>query len=256
MPAQHGAHTLSQSTKENMLSLPSFLLLPLVWLQLVLNIWTWAPQWFRTASVVYTNAEWDFKCCSAAASWIGPPSASMDVCEGQFDLETMSSCPDQELGTREAYPLELVAYANAVPSPDDLSIFHVSISYIPALSHHMVAGDQISYEDDQYSAIGVATGKHTSGNGRHTVVIRGSIHNKITGSIGYGPSITEDTPSTVQYWYVLLDSDYWQDKHGLRTSWSSKHWILQHAPVLNLTGYYELSRHQGGDIEQGWGQRK
>jgi hypothetical protein len=199
LPAQRGAHTLSQSPKENMLSLPSFLLLPLVWLQSVLNIWTWAPQRFCTASVVYTDAEWDFKCCSAAASWIGPPSASMDVCAGQFDLETMSSCADPELGTGDAYPLELVAYANAVPSPANLSIFHVSILCIPLHSHHMVMGDQITYEDNQYHAIGTATSKHTSSNGRRTVVIRGRIHNKITGSIGYGPSITEDTPSTVQY---------------------------------------------------------
>jgi hypothetical protein len=123
-------------TKEKMLSLPSFLSLLLVWLRLVLNIWTWAPQQFCTASVVYTDAEWDFKCHSAAASRIGPPSASMDVCEGQFNLETMSSCADPALGTRDAYPLELVAYANAVPSPDDLSIFHVSISCIPLHSHH------------------------------------------------------------------------------------------------------------------------
>jgi hypothetical protein len=180
----------------------------------------------------------------------------MDVCEGQFDLETMSSCADPGLGTGDAYPLELVAYANAVPSPANLSIFHVSILCIPSRSHHMVMGDQITYEDDQYHAIGTATSKHTSSNSRRTVVICGRIHNKITGSIGYGPSITEGTPSTVQYWYVLLNSDYWQDKHGLRTSWSSKHWILQHTPVLSLTGYYELSRHQGGDIEQGWGQRK
>jgi hypothetical protein len=179
----------------------------------------------------------------------------MDVCEGQFDLETMSSCADPELGTGDAYPLELVAYANAVPSPADLSIFHVSILCIPSRSHHMVMGNQITYEDDQYHAIGTATSKHTSSNGRRTVVIRGRIHNKITGSIGY-PSITEDTPSTVQYWYVSLNSNYRQDKHGLRTSWLSKHWILQHTPVLNLTGYYKLSRHQGGDIEQGWGQRK
>jgi sorbitol-specific phosphotransferase system component IIA len=125
----------------------------------------------------------------------------MDVCEGQFDLETMSSCADPELGTRGAYPLELVAYANAVPSPDDLSIFHVSISCIPSHSHHMVMGDQITYEDDQYHAIGTATSKHTSSNGRCTVVIRGRIHNKITGSIGYDPSITEDTP---QYRTILV----------------------------------------------------
>jgi hypothetical protein len=208
-------------------------------------------QQFRTASVVYTNAEWDFKCRSAAASQIGPPLALMDVCEGQFDLEAMSSCPDPELGTRDAYPLELAAYANAVSSPLDLSI-----SCIPLRSHHMVMGNQITYEDDQYHAIGVATSKHTTSNGRCTVVIRGRIHNKITGAIGYGPSSIEDTPSNVQYWYVLLDSKYWQDKHGLRTSWLSKLWVLQHAPVLNLTGYYKLNCHQGGDIEQGWGQRK
>jgi hypothetical protein len=168
----------------------------------------------------------------------------------------MSSCPDPELGTRDAYPLELVAYANAVPSLDNLSIFHVSILYIPTRSNCMVAGDQISYKDNQYSAIGVATSKHTSSNGPHTVVICGRIHNKITGSIGYGPNSIEDTSSNVQYWYVLLDGNYWQDKHSLCTSWLLKLWILQHAPVLNLTGYYELSHHQGGDIEQGWGQRK
>jgi hypothetical protein len=239
-----------------MLSLPSFLLLLLVWLCLVLNVWTWAPQRFRAASVVYTNAEWDFKCCSAAASWIGPPLALMDVCEGQFDLETMSSCPDPELGTRDAYPLELVAYANAISSPPDLSIFHVAILCIPLRSHHMVMGDQITYKDDQYHAIGTATSKHTTSNGCCTIVIRGRIQNKITGSSGYGPTSIEDSSSNIQYWYVLLDSNYWQDKHGLRTSWLSKHWILQHAPVLNLTGYYKLSCHQGGDIEQGWGQRK
>jgi hypothetical protein len=101
-----------------------------------------------------------------------------------------------------------------------------------------------------------ATSKHTTSNGCCTVVIRGRIQNKIMGSIGYGPSIMEDTPSNIQYWYVLLDSDCWQDKHGLCTSWLSKHWILQQAPVLDLTGYYKLSHHQGGDIEQGWGQRK
>jgi hypothetical protein len=145
-----------------MLSLPSFLLLLLVWLQLVLNVCTWALQQFHAASVVYTNAEWDFKCCSAAASWIGPPLALMDVCEGQFNLETMSSCPDPELGTRDAYPLELVAYANAVPSPDNLSTFHVSILCIPLRSHHMVMGNQITYKDDQYHAIGTATSKHTA----------------------------------------------------------------------------------------------
>jgi hypothetical protein len=181
----------------------------------------------------------------------------MDVCEGQFDLETMSSCADPELGTRDAYPLELVAYANAVPSPDDLSIFHVSILCIPLRSHHMVMGNQITYEDDQYHAIGTATSKHTSSNGRRTVVICRRIHNKkITGSIGYGPTSIEDSSSNIQYWYVSLDSNYWQDKHGLHTSWLSKLWILQHTPVLNLTGYFKLSRHQGGDIEQGWGQRK
>jgi hypothetical protein len=239
-----------------MLSLPPFLSLLLVWLRLVLNVWTWAPQRFRAASVVYTDAEWDFKCRSAAASQMGLPLASMDVCEGQFDLETMSSCPDPELGTRDVYPLEFVAYANTISSPPDLSIFHVAISCIPSCSHHMVMGNQITYEDDQYYAIGVATSKHTTSNGRCTVVIRRRIHNKITGAIGYGPSSNDDTPSNVQYWYVSLDSEYWQDKHGLHTSWLSKLWVLQHAPVLDLTGYYELSRHQGGDIEQGWGQRK
>jgi hypothetical protein len=76
------------------------------------------------------------------------------------------------------------------------------------------------------------------------------------GSIGYGPTSIEDSSSNIKYWYVLLDSDYWQDKHSLHTSWSSKLGILQHTPILDLTGYYKLSRHQGEDIEQGWGQRK
>jgi hypothetical protein len=237
----------SPITKKNMLSISSLLSLPLVWLWLVFSVWTWTPQQSCTALVVYTDAEWDFKCCSAAASRIGPPLASMDNCEGQFDLETMSSCADPELGTS---PLEIIAYATAVPSPPDLSVFHVSILFIPLHSHHMLAGDQISYEDDQYHAIGVATGKHTCSNGRHTVVVRGQINNK------YGPDSIENTASNIQCWYVSLDSDYWQDKQGPLTSWMPKLWVLQHAPVLNLTGYYELSRHQGGDVEQGWGQRK
>jgi hypothetical protein len=184
-----------------MLSLPSFLWLPLVWLRLVLKVWTWAPQRFCAASVVYTDAEWDFKCRSAAASWIGPPLALMDVCEGQFNLETMSSCADPELGSRDTYPLELVAYANAVSSPPDLFIFHVAILCIPSCSHHMVMGDQITYKDDQYHAMGTATSKHTTSNGRRTVVIRGRIQNKMTGSIGYGPTSIEDSSSNIQYWY-------------------------------------------------------
>jgi hypothetical protein len=180
----------------------------------------------------------------------------MDICEGQFDLEATNLCTDPELGNEEPDLLEIVAYATTVPFPADLLIFHVSISHIPSHSHHMMAGDQISYKDDQYQAIGVATGKHTSSNGRRTVVVRGRIINRITGPVKYVPTSNEDTSSSIQYWYVSLDSDYWQDKNSPYTSWTSRFWVLQHAPVLNLTKYYELSHHQGGDIEQGWGHRK
>jgi hypothetical protein len=198
MPAKCNAHTIPQSPKNNAVTIITLSLL-LVWLRLVFSVWTWTPQPSRTALVVYTDAEWDFKCRSAAASWIGPPLALVDICQGQFDLETMSSCADPELGTS---PLEIVAYATAVPSPADLSIFHVSISHIPLRSHHMLVGDWISYKDDQYQAMGVATGKHTSSNGR-TVVVSGQIINRVTGPVKYVPVVYICIPISFMNTYNL-----------------------------------------------------
>jgi hypothetical protein len=76
---------------------------------------------------------------------------------GHFDLPSVNACEDLEQGLVVPYPLEIVGYASVAPVLGSMPNFHVSISSIPLPSQHMVSGDHISYEDDQYHAFGTIT---------------------------------------------------------------------------------------------------
>jgi hypothetical protein len=165
-----------------MLSALSFITLLLVWLCSLLNIWHRTPQRNRATLVIHPEAEWDFRCRSNTASRIGP-AASMDVCMGHFDLPSVNACEDLEQGLVVPYPLEIVGYVSVAPVLGSTPNFHVSISSIPSPSRHMVSGDHISYEDDQY----ITAQSHTLGNGRHTIFVRGRAINKITGPSSTAP---------------------------------------------------------------------
>jgi hypothetical protein len=239
-----------------MLSALSFITLPLVWLRSLLNIWHWTPQRNRATLVIHPEAEWDFRCRSNTASQIGP-AASMDVCMGHFDLPSVKACEDLEQGLVVPYPLEIVGYASVAPVLGSAPNFHVSISSIPLPSQHMVSGDHISYEDDQYRVFGMITARsHTLGNGCHTIFVRGRVINKITGPIIYSTTSFESLFDTVQDWCVLMDSEHWQGTPGLGTFPPPTLWVLQHAPVLDMTVYHELSQQEGGNIKQKWGRGK
>jgi hypothetical protein len=166
----------------------------------------------------------------------------MDVCMGHFDLPSVNACEDLEQGLVVPYPLETVGYASVAPVLGSTPNFHVSISSIPLPSQHMVSGDHISYEDDQYCTLGTITARsHTLGNGRHTIFVRGQVINKITGPIIYSATSFESLFDTVQDWCVSMDSEHWQGSPGLCTFHPPTLWVLQHAPVLDMTVYHELS---------------
>jgi hypothetical protein len=135
-----------------------------------------------------------------------------------------------------------------------LPCFH--IQYSLALQH-MVSGDHISYEDDQYCMFGTITARsHTLGNSRHTIFVRGWVINKITSPIIYSATSFESLFDTGQDWCVSMDSEHWQGSSGLRTFHPPTLWVLQHTPVLDMTVYHELSRQEGGNIKQKWGRGK
>jgi hypothetical protein len=240
-----------------MLSILSFIMLPLVWLRSVLNIWHWIPRKNRTTSVTHRDAEWDFKCRSNAASRIGPPAESTDVCMGRFDLAPENSCDDLEQGFGVHYPLEIVGYAHVAPFLGFTPVFHISILSIPLPSPRMVSGDHISYEDDQYQAFGTITARsHTLGNGRHTIFVRGQVINKVTSPIVYNSTSFESLFDTALDWCILIDSEHWQGGRGLCTVNLPTLWVLQRAPILDITIYHELSQQEGGNITQKWGRGK
>jgi hypothetical protein len=122
-----------------------------------MNIWHWTPQRSHATPVTHTEAKWDFKCHSNTASQIGPAAVSMDVCMGHFDLPSANTCENLEQGLVVPYPLEIVGYASVAPVLGSTPNFHISIFSIPSPFQHMVSGDHISYEGDQYRAFGTIT---------------------------------------------------------------------------------------------------
>jgi hypothetical protein len=155
------------------------------------------------------------------------------------------------------YPLEIISYASVAPVLGFTPNFHVSIFSIPSPSQHMVSGDHISYEDNQYCAFGTITAwSHTLGNSRHTVFVQGQVINKITSPIIYSATSFESLFDTVQDWCVPIDSEHWQGSPRLCTFRPPTLWVLQHAPILDMTVYHELSWQEGESIKQKWGRGK
>jgi hypothetical protein len=130
---------------------------------------------------------------------------------GHFDLPSANTREDLEQGLVVPYPLEIVGYASVAPVLGSTSNFHISIFSIPSPSQHVVSGDHISYEDDQYHAFGTITARsHALGNSHHTIFVCGRVINKITSPIIYSATSFESLFDTLQDWCVLMDSEHWQ----------------------------------------------